>query len=966
MIRFRTLGAIDLRDGNDTELRAILAQPKRLALLAYLALARRDAPRRRDTIVGLFWPELDESRARGALNSAIHFLRQWLGSETIESRSAQELAVDERYLWCDAASFDDAVAAHDHATALDLYKGEYLHGLILEHARPFDEWLEHERTRIRSAAARTARSLAERCESEHNVNAAVNYARQAVALAGMDERAVRGLLELLDRLGDRAGALDAYQSFADQLATEFEVEPDAETQALVARLRSRSRKGSAAAGVGSDDAPLATASVELAPPREWETITSDTAVRSSAAPAVGGRRITPVGVAAGIVSLFVFQGSGASHERDEQWVREIALPAIRQHVKDVDYQAAHDLAREAAEILPFDSTLRATWSAFTTTVAVSTQPAGALVHRAPVDDTTNWEQLGTTPMTGVRIPREVVNVTPSIFRVTRPGFRTRYVPLSGLRSQLVLDSVRAGDDDEVRVTGGSSLPAMFALGDVKGVELMDFFMDRFEVTNREYQAFVDAGGYENPAYWEHEFLLNGRPVPLDQAVARFVDRTGYLGPAAWEGGRFPLGEDDLPVGGVSWYEASAYAKWKGKSLPTVFHWHRAAAMGMGAYMIPQSNMESAKAVPAKTPLGMSAFGLFNMAGNVREWCVNATGTRRFILGGGWHDLPYMLMDAFSHDPFDRSIANGIRLVRYAPDDTTLPLAMRPLERSERDFLREAPVSDAEFGRILQFYEYDRTALNTKLESRDSTEDWIRERVTIDAAYGGERLPVWVYRPRHVAPPYQPVVFFPGSGALVIRNGLANITAADFLVRSGRAVIYPIYKSTHERKDGMPTVFEKQTVAYREHMQMWVKDFSRTIDYLASRDDIDTSRVAYYGVSWGGAMGAIIPAIEPRLKTAILYVAGLTVERARPEVEPLNFLPRVTLPVLMLSGKFDPYHPVESSQKPFMSLLGTPVQHKRHVIDEGGHFVSRALLVAESLKWLDKYLGPVRQITARTR
>lgn len=114
------------------------------------------------------------------------------------------------------------------------------------------------------------------------------------------------------------------------------------------------------------------------------------------------------------------------------------------------------------------------------------------------------------------------------------------------------------------------------------------------------------------------------------------------------------------------------------------------------------------------------------------------------------------------------------------------------------------------------------------------------------------------------------------------------------------------------------------------------------------------------------MGAIIPAIEPRLKTAILYVAGLTAERARPEVEPLNFLPRVTLPVLMLSGKFDPYYPVESSQKPFMSLLGTPVQHKRHVIDEGGHFVSRALLVAESLKWLDKYLGPVRQVTARTR
>jgi dienelactone hydrolase len=209
-------------------------------------------------------------------------------------------------------------------------------------------------------------------------------------------------------------------------------------------------------------------------------------------------------------------------------------------------------------------------------------------------------------------------------------------------------------------------------------------------------------------------------------------------------------------------------------------------------------------------------------------------------------------------------------------------------------------------------------------------------------------------------PYQAVVFFPGSGAFVIKPpSLANFTAVDFVVRSGRAVIYPIYQSTHERKNGWDDGTSRESIRYRDQMVMWVKDFRRSVDYLATRGDIDTDRLAYFGVSWGGSMGGIIPAIEPRLRASVLYVAGLPVARARPEVDPLNFLPRVRLPVLMLSGKLDPYYPVETSQRPFMELLGTPAQHKRHFIAEGGHNVPRADLIRESLNWLDRYLGPVK-------
>jgi len=578
-----------------------------------------------------------------------------------------------------------------------------------------------------------------------------------------------------------------------------------------------------------------------------------------------------------------------------------------------------------------------------------------------MNDTTDWEFLGTTP-DSARIPAERLGVIPSLFRIEKAGHRTRYVPFDAMRrGPVVLDSVGATDSEMMRVSGGGDLPPMWALGDVKTVKLKDFLMDRFEVTNLQYQAFVDAGGYSKTDLWEREFFLQGRRVPRNEAMALLVDRTGRTGPATWEGGHFPPGQQNMPVGGVSWYEASAYAKWIGKSLPSVFHWHQAARMVVSADIVQASNMESEGPVAANSPRGMSPFGLFHMAGNVREWCVNASGTQRFILGGGWSDQPYILMDAFTKDPFDRSVENGIRLMKYLREEPkNIALATRPLERQARDFLKEVPVSDAEFSDILKLYDYDRTPFNEKLEARDSTDEWVREKVSFDAAYGDDRVFAYIYLPRNAPKPYQAVVFFPGSGALVIKPpNLANITAVDYVVRRGRALVYPIYQSTHERRNGWDDGTSRESIRYRDQMVMWVKDFRRSVDYLATRGDIDMARLAYFGVSWGGNMGGIIPAIEPRLKASILYVAGLPVERARPEVDPLNFLPRVKLPVLMLSGKLDPYYPLETSQRPFMELLGTPPQHKRHFIAVGGHYVPRPDLIRESLNWLDQYLGPVK-------
>jgi DNA-binding SARP family transcriptional activator len=239
MVRFRLLGCIDLRDENGTELRSVLAQPKRLALLAYLAISSPRGACRRDTILAMFWPELDQERARRALNKSVHFLRRALGNDVVVSRTAEELVVTGERLWCDVVALEAAAKTSDHETATELYSGEVLPGLFVEDAQPFEKWLEGERARIRSIVARAARSLAEHNEASGKLTSAVSSARRAVELSSGDERVVRELLQLLDRLGDRAGALQAYERFAARLSTEFGAEPAAETQALIARVRAR-------------------------------------------------------------------------------------------------------------------------------------------------------------------------------------------------------------------------------------------------------------------------------------------------------------------------------------------------------------------------------------------------------------------------------------------------------------------------------------------------------------------------------------------------------------------------------------------------------------------------------------------------------------------------------------------------------------------------------------------------------
>jgi len=644
---------------------------------------------------------------------------------------------------------------------------------------------------------------------------------------------------------------------------------------------------------------------------------------------------------------------------DAAWVRGTAIPTIRMLADSGLWDSAYTIASRVSATLPHDSTLATLWTSISDTVTIRSEPEGARVY---------WKRyatpmapgilLGTTPLVA-RVPHRI-----SRLRLEKRGHHALDVaiwPAFARPASFVLDSDSAADKGMVRVTGGETELNLPGLEHLAPLELGDFLVGRYEVTNTEFKRFVDGGGYRRQELWKHPLVVGGRELPWSEAMARFTDKTGRPGPAGWEAGSYPEGQANYPVTGVSWYEAAAYAAFAGADLPTIYHWSRAAFTWGGAAIVPLSNFAGHGLAPVGHYQGVGPFGTSDMAGNAREWCVNAAGSERYILGGGWNDPTYAFNDAYAQDPFDRSPTNGFRVVKYL-SDTSLATAQRPIIRAFRDFSKERPVSDQVFAAYRRMYDYDPIKLNAAVEAKDdSSEDWVREKVAFDAAYNHERMAAYLYLPKHGKPPYQAVVFFPGSNAIHQRSSSTEISSwvFDFIVRSGRAVIHPIYKSTYERQDSLHSDYADPSNFYKDHVIAWAKDMRRSIDYLDTRPDIDTARVAYYGVSWGGYLGGLMPAVEPRFKAVVLLVAGLENQQGQPEVEPINFLPRIKIPVLMLNGQYDHYFPVETAQRPMFRLLGTPADKKRQVISEGGHFVPRTQLVRETLDWLDRWLGPVQ-------
>jgi formylglycine-generating enzyme required for sulfatase activity/dienelactone hydrolase/predicted Ser/Thr protein kinase len=648
---------------------------------------------------------------------------------------------------------------------------------------------------------------------------------------------------------------------------------------------------------------------------------------------------------------------------DQRWASRVAIPEIERLLEEDDVAGAYRLAREAERRVPGDPRLERLWKRFTIPFDLRTEPPGAEVATKmylAVDEP--WAPLGRTPIAGVSLPTSFQR-----FRVEKEGFEplelapTGRPHEGGIIMEMALWPVGSGPPGMVRVPAG---PSSSVFGGVPPLEVGTFWIDRYEVTNAQFQEFADAGGYRRPELWTHPFVREGETLAWEEAMALFRDSTGRPGPVTWELGAHLEGQGDLPVGGVSWFEAAAYAEWAEKGLPTLHHWLRAANQAIFSEILLASNFAGEGPAPVGRWPGVGPYGTYDMAGNVKEWSLTTTGDRRYLLGGSWSDPTYVFRSAEAASPFAREPTHGFRCASYAE---ALPAAqLEPVEVSRRDLSQNEPVTDEVYAALAGIYAYDRTPLDAKIESTDdASPHWTVEKVSFDAAYGDERVPGYLFLPKSGEPPYQTVVYFPTSLAEEVGSSEhLELRWFDFLVRSGRAVFHPVYKGTYERRvEGGPTIDSVR----RDLVIHWAKDIGRSIDYLETRPDVDAERIAYLGFSLGATYGPILVAVEDRFRAAIFTSGGFAGRPMPPEADVVNFVPRVDVPVLMIAGRDDFIRPVEISQRPLLERLGTAPEHKRLAVLEGGHVpMSMRGVIRESLDWLDRYLGPVEAGAAGPR
>ncbi len=641
------------------------------------------------------------------------------------------------------------------------------------------------------------------------------------------------------------------------------------------------------------------------------------------------------------------------HNARVRWVREQAIPEISRLLDSGEIQAAFRLMRRAEAVLPNDPALKQIHHSNSFPTAFRTNPPGAEVWATgytPEDN--DWVRLGTTPFTTNELLLGLYRT-----RILKPGFQTILGTAEvrgGTTLEFDLDAEGANPPEMVRVPGGIvTVPGLDA------VKLSAFLIDRYEITNRQFKDFIDRGGYRKQEYWKQDLVQNGRKLSWEEAIALFRDSTGRPGPSTWEVGEYPQGHEDYPVNGVSWYEAAAYAEFAGKQLPTIYHWQQAARPGFYVDITGLSNFSGAGPARVGAYKGIGAFGTLDMAGNVKEWCWNQIGDQRYIRGGAWNEPVYLFSDLDARLAWDRSAQNGIRCVRYdARGESGL---QAPVTRSARDFSRETPVPDEVFRLYRSLYAYDPADLDSRIESIDEENSyWKREKVSFAAVYGNERVSGYLYIPRHRSPPYQTIIYaHPGMGTRLPSLEPAEEHFFDFLVKSGRAFLVPVLKGQYQRRYATPPAGPNE---FRDRLIIESKDFRRSIDYLASRPDVDHDRLAVFGISRGACVLPVLAVGEQRLKAAAILSVGLFFDRLPPEADPFHFLPRFQVPTLMGNGRSDFIFPLETSQRRMFALLGTPERDKRLLHWDGGHGDVRTnyrTMIKETLDWFDRYLGPVK-------
>jgi formylglycine-generating enzyme required for sulfatase activity len=647
---------------------------------------------------------------------------------------------------------------------------------------------------------------------------------------------------------------------------------------------------------------------------------------------------------------------------------------------------AFDLAMAVQRYLPSDPTIAGLLPAISDTVSVTTEPAGASISvkrfangGAPAPR----QLLGTSPIASVRIARgqyvlsiEKDGYAPIERTISGVAFRVGALTITPPPIRITQQLMPAGGvpDRMAFVPGGDYRLISWSRPTDRRVRLADFFIDKYEVSNREFKEFISAGGYVKRQFWTHPFIQNGRPIPFDEALRLLVDRTGLPGPRSWSNQTFPEGKADHPVTGITWYEASAYAAFRGKQLPSIFQWEKAARDGfLGPAGIPtlpwgvvrpgyplegRANFGTGALPVSSGEFGMSAFGVYNTAGNVAEWTSNDSSDGFLATGGAWGDPLYTFGQFGGRPGLFSSEKLGFRCARYVTPIATDEGAARI------ELAREIPVytapSPQQFAALSSAYHYDvRAPLDARIDETIVTAEWKREKVSFNGGHG-TRAFAYLYLPHHVTRPLQVIHYLPAgdvnSGFRSLSDSIDD-TMAPF-IKAGRAVFGVVLEGYIGRL--RPPGFvapDPSTAEYADIVVSRVTDLRRGLDYLETRPDLDKARIMAFAPSAGAILGIVAAALETRYRGVVFVGAGLPASYRviYANANPINFASFIRAPKFVLQGRYDEDVPVRTAMEPFYKLLSQP---KHLVIYDGGHVPSMEVAMAATRDWLDENLGKV--------
>ena len=604
-----------------------------------------------------------------------------------------------------------------------------------------------------------------------------------------------------------------------------------------------------------------------------------------------------------ILFVYFFRKS----ESKDELLTEL-IPKISVAYDNSDLKYVFVKSKELLEDYPENKMLKTFFTKSSSKIKVDSDLKGTDVYIKYGRDSI-WNYVGKTPLDSLRVPKLW---SENNFKLKLVNGESEYIGANEEFGFLNISLIQKLPKGFILKNSKSdvfmNMPGVYLGSNNK---IPAFGVSKTEVSNQQFKTFINSGGYQNPMYWDFPTKINGRQYSFEEGMSLFTDKYGKPGPNNWSYGEYPDGEGEFPVNGISWFEARAYAKYKSLDLPNVYQWLDAALLSGFTSKLPElknSNYNSTKLKNVNFQ-SENLNLLPNIAGNIREWVINPHGNnRRAILGGAFNTNEYTFNSFYSLNPLDRSIQNGLRLVKNFGVETEEQNNYN-ISHIKRNFDDETDVSDEVFEVYKSQFDYPNTPLNVKIsEVKSPNPNYSIEKFEMAPPYSSdEKLYGFILSSKEFKNMSVPIIEFPSARAIfsdkiIIDENL--LKDRKYMLDEGYSLIIPVYYNNYDREKPLKDWWPNQSEEYKNAIIKIGKDFKRVIDYLETREDLDTKKLSYMGYSWGSVTSNILLAIDDRIKSAAIFIGGLMLQKSRKEIEAHFYLRRIKIPILHIVGKLD--------------------------------------------------------------